>query len=254
MLDRFPSEVADQLKWYVYRLVDPRNGQTFYVGKGKNDRVFQHAKDQLSANGDEDEINLKFQQIKAIRATGLEVAHIIHRHGIESETVAFQIEGAVMDAFPGLTNQIGGHGSGDYGVRHVFEIMTEYAAPEFIARHNIILISISKTFDDEAISIYDAARCCWIIDPERARQNELVLAHRRGLVVGVFRPARWMKATMANFPRLTQNEPRRWGFEGMEAEEEVANLYLRKRVPNSYRAKGAANPIRFISSEKTTPF
>jgi uncharacterized protein len=42
--DTFPAEVAAQLKWYVYRLIDPRNGETFYVGKGRADRVFQHAK------------------------------------------------------------------------------------------------------------------------------------------------------------------------------------------------------------------
>ncbi|MCH7911203.1 MAG: hypothetical protein IIB38_16510 [Candidatus Hydrogenedentes bacterium] len=40
--DRFPPGVAEHLKWYVYRLIDPRNGQTFYVGKGKGDRVFAH--------------------------------------------------------------------------------------------------------------------------------------------------------------------------------------------------------------------
>jgi hypothetical protein len=37
--DSFPPEVIDRLKWYVYRLVDPRNGETFYVGKGKGNRV-----------------------------------------------------------------------------------------------------------------------------------------------------------------------------------------------------------------------
>ncbi|WP_250481199.1 hypothetical protein [Caballeronia sp. GAOx1] len=26
----------------MYRLIDPRNGETFYVGKGKENRVFQH--------------------------------------------------------------------------------------------------------------------------------------------------------------------------------------------------------------------
>ncbi|MGI9440198.1 MAG: hypothetical protein ACR2OT_04365, partial [Parvibaculales bacterium] len=40
---KFPPEVAKQLGYYVYRLIDPRNGETFYVGKGKNDRVFEHA-------------------------------------------------------------------------------------------------------------------------------------------------------------------------------------------------------------------
>ena len=33
--DSFPAGVAEQLKWYVYRLIDPRNGETFYVGKGR---------------------------------------------------------------------------------------------------------------------------------------------------------------------------------------------------------------------------
>lgn len=38
----FNPEVCEELEYYVYRLVDPRNGQTFYVGKGKNNRVFAH--------------------------------------------------------------------------------------------------------------------------------------------------------------------------------------------------------------------
>jgi hypothetical protein len=39
-LNGFPPGVAEKLKTYVYRLIDPRNGETFYVGKGKGDRVF----------------------------------------------------------------------------------------------------------------------------------------------------------------------------------------------------------------------
>ncbi len=38
-ISKFSPEVAKELKYYVYRLIDPRNGQTFYVGKGKNNRV-----------------------------------------------------------------------------------------------------------------------------------------------------------------------------------------------------------------------
>ncbi len=40
----FPIEVIAELKHYVYRLIDPRNGETFYVGKGQGNRVFQHIK------------------------------------------------------------------------------------------------------------------------------------------------------------------------------------------------------------------
>ena len=34
-LTSFTPEVAEKLKTYVYRLIDPRNGETFYVGKGR---------------------------------------------------------------------------------------------------------------------------------------------------------------------------------------------------------------------------
>ena len=40
----FPTSVRQSLHDYVYRLIDPRNGETFYVGRGKGDRVFHHAK------------------------------------------------------------------------------------------------------------------------------------------------------------------------------------------------------------------
>lgn len=34
----FSPEVCEKLGYYVYRLIDPRNGQTFYIGKGKGNR------------------------------------------------------------------------------------------------------------------------------------------------------------------------------------------------------------------------
>lgn len=37
--DRFPTGVAERLRTYVYRLIDPRNGETFYVGKGRGNWV-----------------------------------------------------------------------------------------------------------------------------------------------------------------------------------------------------------------------
>jgi hypothetical protein len=243
--DRFPPEVGARLKWYVYRPVDPRNGETFYVGKGKGGRVFQRAKGALSASTDEDAADLKSQRIKEIVASELEVGHVIHRHGIENEDVAFQIEDAVMDAYPGLTNQIGGRGSGDYGTRHALEILTEYKAEPFVAREPLILISIGKSYEEGAKSIYDAVRGCWVLNPARARKHKLVLAHRRGIVVGVFRATEWLPSTPANFPWHAGDESR-WDFEGRPAEEETARIYMGKRVPEIYRAKGAANPIRFI--------
>jgi enterochelin esterase-like enzyme len=52
-IEAFPPEVADRLKTYVYRLIDPRNGETFYVGKGKGNRVFAHVRAEQNLEGDE---------------------------------------------------------------------------------------------------------------------------------------------------------------------------------------------------------
>jgi hypothetical protein len=230
----------------VYRLIDPRNGETFYVGKGRRDRVFQHANGALVEGKDEDSADLKFQRIKDIAAAGLDVAHVIHRHSIENEEMAYEIEAALIDACPGLTNRVSGHGSGDYGVRHVEEIIAEYAAEPFDAREPLILISIARSYEEEGKNIYDAVRGVWRIDVRKAENFKLVLAHRRGLVLGAFRPRKWLPAKKINFPWLDDDVQGRVGFEGSPAEPGVASLYIRKRVPDVYRAKGAANPVRFI--------
>ena len=241
----FPSEVIDRLIWYVYRLVDPRNGETFYVGKGKGNRIFQHAKGAITASGDEDAGSLKYKRINQILAAGLEVGHVIHRHGIDTEKVAYQIEAALIDAYPGLANQVGGHSSGDYGVRHVIEIINEYSAEPFEAQEPLVLISIGPSIKEGERTVYEAVRCCWVIKLERARKYNLVLAHHNGIVVGAFRPREWMQWSPENFPGRDGVE-KRCGFVGEPVDEEIARLYIHKRVPEQYRVKGAANPVRFI--------
>ena len=32
-IESFPADIRRKLKTYVYRLLDPRNGETFYIGK-----------------------------------------------------------------------------------------------------------------------------------------------------------------------------------------------------------------------------
>jgi uncharacterized protein len=67
-IDVFPAYVAEKLQVYVYRLIDPRNGETFYVGKGQGNRVFAHVRDELNQHdGAEDDIQLKLTRIREIR-------------------------------------------------------------------------------------------------------------------------------------------------------------------------------------------
>lgn len=52
-MNSFPQEVIDKIRWYVYRLIDPRNGETFYVGMGKGNRIFAHIRQEASLKLDE---------------------------------------------------------------------------------------------------------------------------------------------------------------------------------------------------------
>jgi hypothetical protein len=254
MRTHFPVGVAEKLGYYVYRLIDPRNGETFYVGKGQGDRVFQHAKGALKFAAHEDALTTKMQRIKEILSAGLEVGHVIHRHGIKDEETAFQIEAAVTDAYPGLTNEVRAHDT-DFGVAHVEEIIARYAAEPFVPMHPLLLISICHAFYEPGKSVYDAVRYAWVLNPEKARRAEFVLAHVQGLVKGVFKPIRWMEATKSNFPDpvFAVGVPTRWGFEGEEADEAIRKQYMGKRVPDEYMKPGQRSPLRYVLDPSTTP-
>ena len=41
-MNAFNQKTIEELKYYVYCLIDPRDSKIFYVGKGKGNRVFQY--------------------------------------------------------------------------------------------------------------------------------------------------------------------------------------------------------------------
>lgn len=248
MRTHFPPEVAEKLRFYVYRLIDPRNGETFYVGKGQGDRVFQHAAGAAKLGFQEGGLDAKIQRIKEIHSAGLEVGYVLHRHGIEKEDVAFQIEAAVIDAYPGLANRVGGH-SNDFGVAHAEQLIAVYGAEQFLPAHELLLISIGTSYYEEERTVYDAVRYAWVLDPQKAKRAKFVLAHVRGLVKGAFVATEWLEATPTHFPGFPSTDRKRWGFVGEEAPERIRKQYVGKRVPDKYRTKGAANPVRYIPKE-----
>ncbi len=240
----FPTSAAEQLMHYVYRLIDPRNGETFYVGKGQGDRVFAHAQ-AMPAEGENDD-NLvsapKYQRIRDIQGAGLEVIHVIHRLGMTQKT-AFEVEAALIDAYPCLVNLQAGHGANDRGSRHADEIIKAHTLEPFELDEPLILINIAALWN--VLDTYQATRGVWRLDPNRVKRYRLVLGHARGIVRGAYHPDEWLPATTANFTNLEHDIVGRWGFKGRESEMSVWDKYVGKRVPNRYRRKGQANPIRY---------
>ena len=234
----FSPEVSDKLEYYVYRLIDPRNGDTFYVGKGQGNRVFAHANAEPETGADSDEVNdPKLQRIREIKNDGFEVEHVIHRHGMD-EDAAFEVEGALMEAYPGLSNKAGGHGSNERGCMHAKQVIEQYEARETDIQHKALIIKINHTAL-EADSIYDAVRKSWRLNVKRAKEAEYVLAVSKGLVIGVFVPEEWEE-----YPS-NDGSPGRWGFVGIEAPDDIKKLYMRTRIPANMRKKGMAAPVLY---------
>jgi uncharacterized protein len=237
----FSNQIADRLQFYAYRLIDPRNGEPFYVGKGTGNRVFQHVRGELSAT--DDVLTDKLQRIREIRLGDFEVAHVIHRHGMDEKT-AFEVEAALLDAYPEATNIVSGHGSDERGLMHSKQIIERYEAKEADFEHKVILININRSATERE-NVYEAVRYAWKLDPKKAAKAEFVLAVQQGLIIGAFVADKWLAATTTNFPDTLADRPGRMGFEGHEAPESILKMYVRRRIPDAMRKRGAANPIRY---------
>ncbi len=239
--DFFTYEVSDRLAAYVYRLIDPRNGETFYVGKGRGNRIFQHALEaSFVRDRGSDIMGPKLDRIREIRASGHAVDYVIHRHGMTDE-VAFEVEAALIDAYPSLHNAVRGHHANLHGLATAKEIQYRYnvASCELSADDRLLLIKINKIAGGrDPDEIYRLVRFCWKLRKDRAEKASYVLAVDRGIVVGAFVANEWLSATAQNFPDFPYadgSEANRWGFVGVPAPADVVTRYVGthgKRITN----------------------
>jgi len=244
-IKKFSPNVCKELRHYVYRLVDPRTGKTFYVGKGQGNRVFDHMSMTLRFrpnNDDEKEYKTpqteKYEVIKAIHNAGLEVIPIIHRHGIADKETAFAIEGALIDAYPGLTNVQAGHGNLEYGCAHACEVQNKYQAEEAdLSAGKFVIIKLRQsTVDDRGGSVYDAVRRSWRINCSRVEGRQ-VIASVYGIIRDVFAVKKWYPGNGEDVGR--------WCFDGYSVADKHRGL-IGKRLPQRFVVRGAASPIRYV--------
>ncbi len=233
----FSLGVAEELDCYVYRLIDPRDGQTFYVGRGRGNRIFHHINEdeKLELNEGETSKSAKLETIREIRRAGLQPTHIVHRHKL-TEDVAKEVEAVLIDIIPGLKNVLKGKGS-DRGPANAEQLDRQYSkrVMDPIKNHKLLYIKINEGTLHRRGSLYEAVRGNWVVDIKKAERADYVLAVINKIVRGVFTVCKWVPSS----------EPRRFKFTGCEVKGSVADAYVGKLIPTEFSKQGRANPIAY---------
>lgn len=231
----FSETVQKRLEHYVYRIIDPRDSSTFYVGKGHGNRVFDHLN---SIQRKIENFSAKENKLAELLRIGLKPAYIIHRHGMDDLT-ALEVEGALIDAYPNLLNENEGHHNSERGSMSWEEIVFKYDLPEIPKPNFPVLVininNISDQFDRK--SVYQQVQGNWVVSLKNAEKMKYVIAAYKGVAVGIFKPEKWLPSKQA----------RRYFFKGSEASPEVWDKYVGKagkRIADP-RMRNTQNPIRY---------
>jgi|SRR5579863_1024919 len=242
MRNRFPPELNSLLKSYVYLYSDPKNGQPFYVGKGKNSRAFTHLQDR-----DEKKKTLR---IKSIRDRGREPQIDLLCYGL-SDAMASLVEAAAIALLgrPQLVNLVGGEFTMGYGRVSARELILRESARPAKIKENAILIRINKLYRSNmnALELYEATRGTWKLGLRRYKAK-YAMAVYQGIVREVYRIDCWVPA---GYSEYTTRKPEeigkrgRWEFEG-KVEKRLSQRYVGKSV-RKYFPKYNRSPVRFVS-------
>lgn len=236
-MSKLSQSTIEKLGYYVYLLIDPRDGEPFYVGKGVGNRINHHLLDALVVRKDEKK---KIQTVRAIQEVGLDVSLKILRHGLTEEE-AFEVESAVIDYIGqnNLTNLVMGHHSTDRGLMSLDDIKIKYEAEPANFNEQAILININKKYFQgmSAEDIYEATRISWKISIPKASKVKIVCSVYRGIIREVFIIDRWL---------ADSTRPGRSYFEGTVAPAKIRNKYIHKSVV-AHIELGNQNPVKYIN-------
>lgn len=262
MINDFSEKALQALNGcYVYALIDPRNNQVFYIGKGSNDRVFNHELESRAYNLDKAKLNT----IREIEQKGLAVKKLIINWGL-TEAEAIASEASLINLLnyvsrDKLTNIVSGH--------HVHEGLTveeferNYGAKCLTMadiKHNILVIKINKLYKRGMTEkeLYEAVRGFWRASIENIKYNkiEYVFGVYNQLVVAVYKPDEWHYVyEMIDPPRLDELEngayekvKNRIYFisKNYDRIDENQQFYLHKSIAELKVNQSAQNPITYL--------
>ena len=251
MVKEFNPSVIEALQYYVYCLVDPRDNRIFYIGKGKGNRVFQHAKDSLNEN----DHTLKLDTIRSIQREGKQVNLYILRHNLTEET-ALIVESTLIDLLTYnkfnktnlLANIVAGHHQWDEGIKDVDEINSIYNCEQLEVNYGetLLLVSLNNSFNQakangvyRRIDIYESTRKYWKISKSNLQKIKYVLGVYKGVVRSVIEVKSWKWTTVAEDGTIFKSD--RCIFEGNLLEN---SPYLNKDV--SKYPFGSGGAVRYV--------
>jgi hypothetical protein len=236
-MNEFSQAVREQLGYYVYVLKDPRSKAIFYIGKGNNNRVFQHVRGSIHDATETEKLNL----IRDIHSAGLEVEHYILRHGLD-EKMALEIESACIDLLDldamesevKTTNRVKGHNSWERGLKTVDEVAQFYDAVAIDLDEPTIILNVNRLYQRFMTEqeLYEITRSAWIVAAKRRKLVHYAIAAYRGLVREVYEVTNW------------NQKEKRWEFTGKRAKQSIRDKYLNQSLKN-YIKQGSRNPVRY---------
>ena len=242
----FTPYVSEQLKAYVYLLIDPRDGEVFYVGKGNGSRVFAHAQDAL---GDEEAASNKLDRIREIHGAGQQVEHQLLRFGLTDRT-AFEVEAATIQllGMDELTNKVEGHHVWRRGRMTTDVAISLFDAPQAPEiKERVILFRIPRLWSPEmsAEELYETTQGWWTLGPRR-NGADYAFAVNRGVIREVYRIDSWRQRQPGDrdWEHDIGKSRKRWGFSG-EVADELAH-YRNTSMRHLFK-QGESSPFKYVN-------
>ncbi|WP_373291482.1 LEM-3-like GIY-YIG domain-containing protein [Aquisalinus luteolus] len=217
-LRKFDCGVAEKLGCYVYRYVHPESGDTFYIGRGQHDRVFQHLADTEKAMRLGKTLTRKEQAISDVWASGKNVHIVIQQHSL-SDNEARAVETALIDLYPLAMNERKGDRDRKYGASDVGELNAALSPEEIKIDFPCIVVYPRARFAEarptkfsliDADKLYEVSRSSWVCDPtkENRRNIQFAVSFANGVIREIYEITNWHQVQ-------SENNRRRWEFNGL---------------------------------------
>jgi hypothetical protein len=178
--DKLLKHAQEKLGLYIYVLIDPRNGEIFYIGKGGgaadgtgNERVLHHFEEAKAyvRRDAEQSPSAKIKRILEIWNDERDVQWWIIRRSIECQKTCDQIEAALIDVFS-LTktktlNAIRGYGSKESGLISSKDVLLLNPPPVNPKKqHELVFLFPINQLIGERADLYESTRQYWNVKKE----------------------------------------------------------------------------------------